>query len=647
MTAAVMIVTAINGVVNSHLRVRILDFDPLTPFKDIKANLVGRLVAIQGTIIRVGGIRSMVMKMNFECVQCSAVMQTFVDGKYQVPSRCGNHGCRSQTFRPQRQSAITQDWQVINRLQEVGETDAVDSGRIPRTLEVHLLGDLVDDVTPGELVTITGVVKTMTVEKPFGNRSSSKSSLFLLYVSANSISVKRNEMNNSSFDRFSELDMKAFNFIASQPNLFNLLVHSVCPSIYGQELVKAGILLCLAGGVSMENRRGNIHVLMVGDPGLGKSQLLRAASALSPRGVFVCGNTASGSGLTVTMAKDKITGDSCLEAGALVLSDGGLCCIDEFDKMGGEKQVLLEAMEQQTVSIAKAGIVCTLSSRVSILAAANPSGGHYNRGKTVSENIKMPPGLLSRFDLTFLLLDTPDEEKDRMLSEHIMKMYAADGEAVDSLAHAAAAPSFSMQDDSSISLRLRRGAADVTDPIPAVLLRKYLAFVHQTVNPRLTSEAARVLKSFYLSLRDQYGDDEAIPITMRHLESLVRLSQARARLECRTEVSVEDAKDIIDIMKESLFEVLSDEMGMVDFQRTTGMSKTKQVKLFVAALTKEAERRSNALFSVREMMEVASRNRIFVEDFMDFVDVLNQQAFILKKGGQMYQVQTSRYSQMR
>ena len=156
-----------------------------------------------------------------------------------------------------------------------------------------------------------------------------------------------------------------------------------------------------------------------------------------------------------------------------------------------------------------------------------------------------------------------------------------------------------MQDDSSISLRLRRGAADVTDPIPAVLLRKYLAFVHQTVNPRLTSEAARVLKSFYLSLRDQYGDDEAIPITMRHLESLVRLSQARARLECRTEVSVEDAKDIIDIMKESLFEVLSDEMGMVDFQRTTGMSKTKQVKLFVAALTKEAERRSNALFSVR------------------------------------------------
>ena len=282
-----------------------------------------------------------------------------------------------------------------------------------------------------------------------------------------------------------------------------------------------------------------------------------------------------------------------------MLSDGGLCCIDEFDKMGGEKQVLLEAMEQQTVSIAKAGIVCTLSSRVSILAAANPSGGHYNRGKTVSENIKMPPGLLSRFDLVFPAFFLRAHHENVRSRRRIRRFPRSHLVSTFLLFDSSAAPSFSMQDDSSISLRLRRGAAEVTDPIPAVLLRKYLAFVHQTVNPRLTSDAARVLKSFYLSLRDQYGDDEAIPITMRHLESLVRLSQARARLECRSEVSVEDAKDIIEIMKESLFEVLSDEMGMVDFQRTTGMSKTKQVKLFVAALTKEAERRSNALFSVR------------------------------------------------
>ena len=154
-------------------------------------------------------------------------------------------------------------------------------------------------------------------------------------------------------------------------------------------------------------------------------------------------------------------------------------------------------------------------------------------------------------------------------------------------------------DNPSLAYRLRQGASEVMDPIPPVLLRKYLAFVHQTVNPRLSSDAARVLRSFYLSLRDSYGDDDSIPITMRQLESLVRLSQARARLERREEVTVSDAQDIVDLMKESLYEVLSDGMGYVDFQRTSGMSKGKQVKAFIAALTKEAERRSSALFSVR------------------------------------------------
>ena len=154
-------------------------------------------------------------------------------------------------------------------------------------------------------------------------------------------------------------------------------------------------------------------------------------------------------------------------------------------------------------------------------------------------------------------------------------------------------------DNPTLAYRLRAGAAQVTDPIPSVLLRKYLAFVRQTVTPRLSSDAARVLKAFYLSLRDRYGDDDSIPITMRQLESLVRLSQARAKLERREVVTVEDAEDIVDLMKESLYEVLSDEMGCVDFQRTSGMSKAKQVKTFIAALTKEAERRSSALFSVR------------------------------------------------
>jgi DNA helicase MCM8 len=210
-------------------------------------------------------------------------------------------------------------------------------------------------------------------------------------------------------------------------DIFRQILHSICPSIYGHELVKAGITLALFGGVKKhlmdQNKvpvRGDIHVIIVGDPGLGKSQLLQAAASVAPRGIYVCGNTTTNAGLTVAVVKDAMTGDYAFEAGAMVLADRGVCCIDEFDKMSAEHQVLLEAMEQQSVSVAKAGLVASLSARTSVLAAANPVGGHYNRAKTVNENLKMSATLLSRFDLVFILLDKPDELLDKRVSAHIM-----------------------------------------------------------------------------------------------------------------------------------------------------------------------------------------------------------------------------------
>jgi len=200
--------------------------------------------------------------------------------------------------------------------------------------------------------------------------------------------------------------------IQEEPELLRALVNSVCPAIFGHELVKTGLLLGLVGGcqryVNDPNRiavRGDPHVLVVGDPGLGKSQMLQAISSIAPRGVYVCGNTTTTAGLTVTLHKDGSSGDYALEAGALVLGDQGCCCIDEFDKMGTQHAALLEAMEQQCISIAKAGIVCSLPARTSIIAAANPIGGHYDKSRTVSENLKMNPALLSRFDLVFILVD--------------------------------------------------------------------------------------------------------------------------------------------------------------------------------------------------------------------------------------------------
>ncbi|KAK8791041.1 hypothetical protein WA158_005672 [Blastocystis sp. Blastoise] len=662
LSAAVQIVTAVHGVVNSHLKVRIANLEPYYPIRDIKAHSVGKFICIKGTVIRVSGIRSLVNKMAFKCMKCDSIMQvTFIEGKFSPPNKCVNSNCRGKIFNPIRQSAITEDLQTIRvqEMDDVSSTSLAEAGRIPRSIEVQCLGDLVDVCVPGEVVVITGIVKSECIETSFPGKNN-RNSLFLLYVRANCISTQK--IGNDSSRQtvvFSEKDMKAINFIAQQPNLFNLILHSLCPSIYGQDLVKAGLCLALAGGVSGEGKRGDIHVLMVGDPGLGKSQLLRAVSRLNIRSVYICGNATTGSGLTVTMSKDKTTGESALEAGALILSDGGICCIDEFDKMGSEQQVLLEAMEHQTISIAKAGIVCTLSSRSGIIAAANPSGGHYNRGKTVAENIKMSPGLLSRFDIIFLLLDSPDEYRDTLLSEHIMNNYARalrqiegnGNEEEDRMENNLNSQSqYSMPsqytdrlagDKLSIAAKYREGARQVTDPIPPVLLKKYFAYIRQYIHPKLTAQSAAVLKEFYLSLRQTYSDDTCTPITTRQIESLIRLAQARARIEMRETVTVEDAEEVVCIMKESLFDVVSDDMGFMNFEKTTGMSKSKIVKSFIAILTREAQMKGSNLFTIRDLIDIAHKSNLAIDDIHDFVDLLNQQAYLLKKGGQMYQLQTS------
>ncbi|XP_052039669.1 DNA helicase MCM8 [Apodemus sylvaticus] len=648
-----------------HIYARVYNYEPLTHLKNIRATCYGKYISIRGTVVRVSNIKPLCTKMAFQCAACGEI-QSFPlpDGKYNLPTKCPVPACRGRSFAPLRSSplTVTLDWQLI-KIQELMSDAQREAGRIPRTIECELVHDLVDSCVPGDTVTVTGIVKVSNTEE--GSRNKNDKCMFLLYIEANSVSNSKGQKAQSAEDgcqhgalmEFSLKDLYAIQEIQAEDSLFKLIVNSLCPVIFGHELVKAGLTLALFGGSQKyaddKNRipiRGDPHVLIVGDPGLGKSQMLQAVCNVAPRGVYVCGNTTTSSGLTVTLSKDSSSGDFALEAGALVLGDQGICGIDEFDKMGNQHQALLEAMEQQSISLAKAGVVCSLPARTSIIAAANPVGGHYNKARTVSENLKMGSALLSRFDLVFILLDTPNEQHDHLLSEHVIAIRAGKQRVVSS---ATVARVLSQDSNTSVlevvsekplSERLKVTPGEKTDPIPHQLLRKYIGYARQYVHPRLSTEAAQALQDFYLELRKQSQRMGSSPITTRQLESLIRLTEARARLELREEATKEDAEDIIEIMKHSMLGTYSDEFGNLDFERSqhgSGMSNRSTAKRFISALNSIAERTYNNIFQFHQLRQIAKELNIQVADFENFIGSLNDQGYLLKKGPKIYQLQTT------
>ncbi|KAL3628551.1 DNA replication licensing factor mcm8 [Castilleja foliolosa] len=651
--------------------------ESLIALKNLKAAYIGRLVSVRGTVTKASTVRPLVMQMSFSCAKCGTTITChFPDGKFSPPSKCEMQACKSRNFNPIRSTAQPIDFQKI-RIQEMLKSEHHEEGRVPRTVECELTEDLVDACIPGDVVTVSGLIRVINNYMDIGGGKSKgkNQALYYLYLEAVSVTNSKSQsvpddMQHSNTNARSEehLDLYSFSprdleFIVKfseehGSDLFRQVLQSICPSIYGHELVKAGITLSLFSGVrkhSMDQNkvpvRGDIHIIVVGDPGLGKSQLLQAAASVSPRGIYVCGNATTNAGLTVAVVKDHMTGDYAFEAGAMVIADRGVCCIDEFDKMSAEHQSLLEAMEQQCVSVAKAGLVASLSARTSVLAAANPVGGHYNRAKTVNENLKMNAALLSRFDLVFILLDKPDELLDKKLSDHIMSLHTGNGQQSPS-AKRLCTESRDIRDvnmnvkSGSLVARLRLDPKKDNDfvPLPGPLLRKYIAYAKTYVFPRMTKPAAEILQKFYLRLRDHNTSADGTPITARQLESLVRLAEARARVDLREEISTQDALDVVEIMKESLYDKYVDENGLVDFGRSGGMSQQKEAKRFLSALNKQSELQQKDCFSISELYSLADRISLRVPDIDTFVDNLNSVGYLLKKGPKTYQVLSSSYS---
>uniref|UniRef100_A0A1Y1K104 DNA helicase MCM8 n=1 Tax=Photinus pyralis TaxID=7054 RepID=A0A1Y1K104_PHOPY len=615
------------------LHPRLINHEPITPLKNLKTNTFGTLVSIRGTVVKASITRQLCVKeMAFNCVNCNgSQLVEQLDGAYTIPTSCPTKGCKSQSsFTPIFNSfTVAPNWQCL-KVQELIGVGCYENGRVPRTIDCELSDDLVGCCIPGDDVTITGIIMSRSDKKH------NQASVFHIYINVINV-VNAKSQSNGSVERitFNTADYYAIQRIHARPSLFRYLVQSQCPNIYGNEIVKAGLLLTMFGGTSVEAEerfRLISHVLMVGDPGLGKSQMLLACANVAPRGVYVCGNTSTSSGLTVTMKKES-SGDYSLEAGALILADRGCLCIDEFDKMTSQHTSLLEAMEQQSISIAKAGVMCNLSSRCSIFAAANPVGGHYNKAKTVAENLKISSPLISRFDLVFVLMDQSCKKYDQLVSEKVLGLHSK-------LKRPLLTQSITNATGKTLQERLMATAGD-TDHLEHSLFRKYIAYAQRYVHPTIALEAKEILEQFYLELRKYRQENNCSPITVRQLESMMRLTKARAKAELREEATVEDAIDVLEIMRNSFIDIFTDETDRLDFRRSqggSGMSKEKQLKALLSCMQSRAEELMQNEFTREEIRQLAEEVGIGRETFGDVLQKLNFHGYLLKRAQNKYKL---------
>ena len=501
--------------------VRFRGLPETTPLRALGSEHIGKLVMVEGIVVRASPARPLVMQAAFRCKRCGTVSHIPQSGPFlTAPPACSDLACRRRgPFDFVQEESMFIDSQDI-RTQERPED--LPPGQLPRSLDIKILGrDLVDVARPGDHVSVVGVVRAVAPTLPRVGQLRS----FRLHLDTNFIDVVSKEPETVLISPEEE---KQILELAKDPWVHRKILRSLAPSIYGYEHIKEAIMYLLFGGVAKHfpdiTIRGDMNVLLVGDPGTAKSQLLQYVAKIAPRGLYTSGRGTTAAGLTAAVLREK-AGGMTLEAGALVLADKGVAAIDEIDKMRPEDRVAIhEAMEQHTVSIAKGGIVATLNARTAILAAANPSLGRYDPYRTVAENIALPVTILSRFDLIFILRDVPEKEHDAKMTEHILDLH-------------------------------RTGVAPVEPPIAPDLFRKYIRYA-KNMKPVLTKEALERLKDFYLAMRSA-SETEGTPIaiTARQLESLVRAAEARARMALRKEVLAEDAETAIAIMKRSLEEV--------------------------------------------------------------------------------------------
>ena len=540
--------------IEHEIRARIGNYPVQRSLRQINAEVIGKMTSVSGMVLRASEVKPLAKELVFMCPEghrTDVILDK--DLKLTTPLQCSNSKCKHKELGIEPKSSRFIDVQFV-RLQELPED--LPPGQLPHYLDVTVKQDLVDNARPGDRIVLTGIIRIE--QERMSGVSKNESPLYRLRLDGNNVEFLGGKGDKTSRrierEQISPEEEKIISSLSKNPDNYERLIESYAPHITGHETIKESILLLMAGSTQRQLNdgskiRGDINIFLVGDPGTAKSEMLKFCARIAPRGLYTSGRGSTAAGLTAAVVRDA-NGIFMLEAGATVLGDQGLVCIDEFDKMKAEdRSALHEVMEQQTASIAKGGIVATLNARASILAAANPMYGKYDPFKNITENVNLPVPLLTRFDLIFVVRDKPSKEKDTKIAKHIINLHTPKG-------------------------------IDSRSLIDSETLTKYLSYAKR-IQPTLTKEAEEKILNYYMKMRSMGQDnDDIITVTPRQLEGLIRLSTARARLLLKNQVDGQDAQRAIDLLEEMFNEAGIDvNTGKVDLGTLQGRPRSEVSKM--------------------------------------------------------------------